>query len=171
MGMPRPCTPLPKNTEKHMHALLKKAKASWETRRIQCVLMRVSLKLSSQEIAPLVGLKPESVRRIWKRYLDEGDDALLGEKRGYARGNAYLTIDEEKDLLMLFLKKAEKGGIITTRHIHVALCDHIGMDIDSSTTSRMLKRHEWRKIVPLPEHPKGNKREREKFKKAFSPTR
>jgi len=152
-----------------MHELLRKAKRSWETRRIQCVLMRVSLKLSSQEIAPLVGLEPESVRRIWKRYLDEGDSALLGEKRGYARGNAYLTIDDEKDILMSFLKKAEQGNIITTRHIHVALCDRIGRNIDYSTTSRMLKRHGWRKIVPLPEHPKGNREEREKFKKAFSP--
>ena len=168
--MPRPCTPLPKNTEKHMQTLLRQATGSWETRRIQCVLMRASLQLSSEEIAPLVGLEPASVRRIWKHYLDEGDAALLGEKRGQARGNACLTLDDEKDFLMIFFRKAEQGNVVTASHIHTTLCNHLGRTIDPSTTFRMLKRHGWRKIVPLPEHPKGSKEERQKFKDAFSPT-
>lgn len=168
--MPRPLTPLPKNTERHMRALLQGATSTWETRRIQCVLMRVSLGMSSQDIAPLVGLHPDSVKHIWKRYLDEGDEALVGEQRGQARGNAYLTLDEEKDILASLLKRAERGQLITVRHVHAALCENVGKNVDPSTTYRLLQRHGWRKIVPLPEHPKGNRRHRKNFREAFSPT-
>lgn len=168
--MPRPPTPLSKNTEKHMRMLLKKATNTWETRRIQCVLMRASLDMSSNDIAPIVGLQPESVRRVWKRYLDEGDTALLGENRGRARGNAHLTLDEEKDLLASLLKRAQGGQLITVRHVHAAVCESVGTAVDLSTTYRLLKRHGWRKIVPLPEHPKGNRIRRETFTEAFSPT-
>ena len=169
--MPRPLTPLPRNTEKHMQELLQQATNTWETRRIQCVLMRVSLGMSSNDIAPLVGLHPDSIKHIWKRYLDEGDDALLGEKRGHARGNAHLTLSQEKNLLKAFLTRAERGQIVTVRHVHAAVCERIGQTVDPSTTFRMFRRHGWRKITPLPTHPKGNRKDREKFKESFSPTR
>lgn len=168
--MPRPLIPLPRNTEKHMRFLLRQAANAWEVRRIQCVLMRASLGMSSQDIAPLVGLHPDSVKHIWKRYLDEGDAALLGEHRGQARGNAHLTLDREKDILSSFLKKAEQGQLITARQLHAAVCASVGKEVHPSTTYRMLKRHDWRKIAPLPTHPKGNPKQRKNFKKAFSPT-
>lgn len=169
--MPRPLTPLPKNTEQHLRSLLRCSSGMWESRRIQCVLMRVSLGMSSKDIAPLVGLHPDSVRHIWKRYLDGGDAALLGEKRGNARGHAHLTLDREKDILSSFLRKAEQGQLITAQQLHAAICAAVGKNVDLSTTYRMLARHGWRKIVPLPAHPKGDPEKRRKFRRAFSPTR
>ena len=169
--MPRPLTPLPKNTEKHMQELLKQAVNAWEVRRIQCILMRTAREMPSQDIAPLVGLQPASVRRIWKRYLDEGDAALIGEKRGKARGHAHLTIAQEKKLLQPLIRRAEQGQLLTVRLAHVAVCKAVGEDVDFSTTYRMLARHGWRKIVPLSEHPKGDKEARETFRESFSPTR
>ena len=169
--MPRPSTPLHKNTEKHMQQLLRKAANAWEVRRIQCVLMRAARDMTSDDIAPLVGLQPESVRRIWKRYLDEGDTALIGENRGKARGNAHLTLAQEKKILHPLIGRAGRGQLITIRTAHAAVCKTVGKHVDLSTTYRMLSRHGWRKIVPLPTHPNGNAEARERFKEAFSPTR
>lgn len=170
-GMARPLTPLHKNTEKHMRELLRQTTNGWEIRRIQCVLMRASLGMSSQDIAPLVGLHEGSVRRIWQHYLDEGDGALLGEHRGKARGNAHLTLAKEKSILHPLIRKAERGQLITIRAVHAAVCKNVGKDVNLSTTYRMLSRHGWRKIVPLPTHPKGNPHAREQFQESFSPTR
>jgi hypothetical protein len=133
--------------------------------------MRASLSMSSGDIAPLVGLHPGSVRRIWKEYLDSGDSALLGEERGKARGNAHLTIAQEWHMLRPFLKKAGAGSLITIKDVHTAVCVTTGKNVSPVTTYRMLARHGWRKIVPLPTHPKGDPARRERFKKSFSPTR
>jgi transposase len=167
--MARPLTPLPKNTEKHMLNLLKKSSSIWEHRRIQCILFRTQ-GMSAEHTARLVGLHPASVWRIWSAYLQDGEKALLGEKRGKVRGNAHLTIKQEEKILRSFLRKSDCGQLVTISQVHIALCNKLKKEVDESTTYRMLKRHGWRKIVPLPEHPKGNKEEREKFKKAFSPT-
>lgn len=154
-----------------MRTLLPQAETVWELRRIQCVFLRAAEGKSAEEIAPMVGLHPGSVWRIWSLYMKEGDAALLGEKRGRARGNAHLTLEEERDILMSFLKKAGHGQLLTVRRVHAAVCQKIGRAVDPSITYRMLHRHGWRKITPLPTHPRGNGRKRERFRRAFSPTR
>ena len=168
--MPRPCTDLPTRTEKRMRALLRETDSIWEMRRIQCVLLRVSEEKTAEQIAPVVGLHPGSVWRIWSLYMKNGEAALLGEQRGRARGNAHLTLAQEKGILSSLLKQATRGKLLTIRDVHAAVCRKAGEDVDMSTTYRMLKRHKWRKIVPLPTHPKGNAKIREAFKESFSPT-
>lgn len=169
--MPRPCADLPPRTEKRMRALLRTTNSIWEMRRIQCVLLRVSEEKTAEQIASIVGLHPGSVWRIWSLYMKKGESALLGEHRGRARSNAHLTLRQEKDILSSLTKKAERGKLLTIRDVHDAVCEKIGNAVDLSTAYRMLKRHRWRKIVPLPTHPKGNGEVREDFKESFSPTR
>jgi len=154
-----------------MRALLRETTSIWEMRRIQCVLLRVSDEKTAEQIAPIVGLHPGSVWRIWSLYMKNGEAALLGERRGRARGNAHLTLIQEKNVLSSLLKQATRGKLLTIHDVHVAVCRKAEEDVDLSTTYRMLKRHKWRKIVPLPTHPKGNATMRETFKKSFSPTR
>lgn len=154
-----------------MRALLRETNSIWEMRRIQCVLLRVSEEKTAEQIAPIVGLHPGSVWRIWSLYMKKGEEALVGEKRGRARGNAHLTLMQEKEILSSLVKKAERGKLLTMRDVHHAVCGKAGGAVDLSTTYRMLKRHRWRKIVPLPTHPKGNADAREHFKESFSPTR
>jgi hypothetical protein len=102
--------------------------------------------------------------------MKNGEEALLGEQRGRARGNAHLTLAQEKGILSSLLKQATRGKLLTIRDAHAAVCKKAGETVDLSTTYRMLKRHKWRKIVPLPTHPKGDAKIREAFKESFSPT-
>lgn len=167
--MARPCTPLPKQTERRMRALLRETKTAKELRRVQCILLRCEGKPSS-DIGEIVGMHPDSVRHVWSEYLERGEQVLMGENRG-GRHRSHLTLKEETKLLQVFFRQAKCGQLITIRRFHAAVCSEIGKKVAPSTTYRMLHRHGWRKIVPLPTHPKGSREEREKFKEAFSPTR
>lgn len=170
--MPRPCTPLPKNTESHMRTLLRShAKTARDVQRIQCILFRVAEQYTSEKTSKMVGLSTSSVKRIWSAYLHEGDDALIGENRGKARGNAYLSLKEEEDFLKPFLRKALKGELVTVRSVHDTLRKKIGSNVHVVTTYRILARHNWRKAVPKPRHPDADPAAQEEFKASFFPDR
>lgn len=166
--MPRPCTPLPKDTEKKLRLLLRtQAKTARDVKRIQCVLHRVAEHYTAEKTGRLVGYGEATVKRIWSAYLRDGEAALLGEKRGRARSAAHLTMEEEEELLLPIRKKAARGHVTTAREIHEAHGKKVGKPLDATVTYRLLKRHGWRKIVPLPHHPKGNAAARSEFKAFF----
>src|SRR3989338_11138961 len=106
-AMPRPCTPLPPDTEKNLRVLLQtKAKTSRDARRVQCLLYRVAEQYTAEKIGRLVGYSEVTVKRIWSAYLRDGETALIGEKRGRVRAAAHLTLKQEQALLRPIQKKA-----------------------------------------------------------------
>ena len=150
--------------------MLKGAKNKWEHRRIQCVLLRVSQKMTAEKVGEIVGIHTASVWRIWSRYLHGGMQAVVGEKRG-GRYRASLTKKEEKIMLKPFEKRAAKGELVTIREVHEAVCRKSGNKTAPSTTYRMLHRHGWRKVTPRLHHPKGNIEAQEHFKVFFPQNR
>lgn len=159
-----------KETEKEIRAMLKASKSKWEQRRIQCILLRISHKLTAEKVGSMVGIHTASVWRIWSRYLKGGMKAVIGEKRG-GRYHVCLTEKEERVLLKPFEKSAAAGQLVTIRKIHKAVCMKSGKGVAPSTTYRMLHRHGWRKVVPRPSHPKSNPEEQENFKVFFPQNR
>lgn len=170
--MPRPCTPLQKDTERKLRLLLRtKAKTARDVKRIQCVLHRVAEQYTAEKTGRLVGCGEATVKRVWSAYMREGASALIGEKRGHARSAAYLTMREEEMLLLPMQKKAVRGHVTTVREIHAAHSKKVGKPLDFTSTYRLLRRHGWRKIVPLPHHPKGDATAREEFQAFFPQSR
>jgi transposase len=168
ISMPRPCTPLPHDTEKKLRLLLRtKAKTARDAKRIQCVLHRVAEHYTAEKTGRLVGCGEATVKRIWSAYLRDGEASLIGEKRGRVRSAAHLTMEEEQALLRPIRKKAVQGHVTTARDIHAAHSKKVGKLLDETVTYRLLKRHGWRKIVPLPHHPKGDSAAREEFRAFF----
>jgi transposase len=158
----------PPGTFERMKVLLGEAKKASELKRIQCVLLG-SQKISSPQIAPLVGLNSVNIRRIWDRYRAEGESALLRERRGGSRGSAHLTLEEEAEFLKSFLEKSKQGGILIVSEIHEAYEAHVGEEIHLSLIYRLLHRHGWRKIAPRPHHPKRNVEKQEEWRGSFPP--
>jgi transposase len=166
--MPRPCTPLPNNTEQKLRMLLRtKAKTARDAKRIQCVLCRVAEHYTAEKTGRHVGYGEATVKRIWSAYLREGEASLIGEKRGRVRAAAHLTTAQEQALLQPIKSKAARGHVTTAREIHEAHRKIVGKPLDRTVTYRLLKRHGWRKIVPLPHHPKGDPTAREEFRAFF----
>jgi transposase len=161
MRKPQPLKP---ESKERLSLLLKKSETKLEFQRIQCLWLRSSLGLSSQDIATAIGWNPSSVRRIQASYLKEGETALLVNDRG-GRHRENMSIEEEKELLEPFFREAKKGKVLVVKEIKLSYEDKVGYKVAKSTIYRMLVRHGWRKISPGPHHPKAYPAKQKEFKK------
>lgn len=121
----------------------------------------------ASEIAQHTGVSLGTVHRVISKYNLKGTIALETPGKG-GRRNCYLTFEEEKEFLATFFQKAAKGKIPTVKEIKLAFEKRIGQSVNKTTIYRLLDRHQWRKIVPRPCHPKGYPSEREAFKKTLN---
>ena len=151
-----------------MKSLLKQTKTASEVKRVQCILLG-SLGMISDDVAPIVGFTATYVRTVWRSYRIKGDSALLGENRGACRGRAHFTLDDEAAFLKPFFAQAIAGKILIVSEIQDAYEKLIGMEVHHSIVYNLLDRHNWRKIVPRPAHPKTDFDEQEAFKDAIFP--
>ena len=65
-----------------------------------------------------------------------------------------LSIDEEKKLLSYFEEKANKGQLITVKEIEQEYIKLVEHSIATGQIYKVLKRHNWRKVMPRSKHPK-----------------
>lgn len=137
--------PLKSDAKERLFLQLKESKTKRRFQRVQCLWLRESLGLSSQEIATAIGWNPSSVRRFQARCLKEGESAFEINERG-GRNRENMSIEEEKELLKPFFQKAEKEGVLVVKEIKLAYEDKIGYEVPKSTVYRMLFRHGWRKV-------------------------
>jgi transposase len=93
--------------------------------------------------------------------------AFSGPGKGKSRSNFHLSYEEEVKFLSKFVNRARRGLVTTTGEIRRAFDMKIGKQVHASVISRLLKRHQWRKLEPHREHPKKNKQKQESFKKNF----
>jgi transposase len=120
--------------------------------------------LGNKEIGLIVESHPDVVSRWVCNYLKHGLTALMNGKRGGNRRN--MTLDEESKFIASFKEKAEKGQLVTVKEIKVAYCEKIGHKCGNGQIYRVLKRQQWRKVVPRKEHPnKASEAEIEASKK------
>ncbi|HQH51961.1 MAG TPA: winged helix-turn-helix domain-containing protein [Candidatus Hydrogenedentes bacterium] len=160
----RPARPMPRRAEKELRGLLAAAKSRAQYQRVQCVWLRATLGLSSEEVARAIGWHPASVRRVQAAYLREGIRALSTQGRG-GRRHENLSLEEENALLDAFTPLAEQGGILEVSAVKAAYEVRLGHRVPKSTVYRMLKRHGWRKIAPRPKHPQSEPARQQAFKK------
>ncbi|MDY6843772.1 MAG: winged helix-turn-helix domain-containing protein [Thermodesulfobacteriota bacterium] len=160
----RPQRPINEEAKESLKELLKKTKAKADFQRVQCVWLRATFGMSSDQIAAAVGYSPATVKKLWSEYFTKGEKILIGQGRG-GRRRANLSLEEEKRLLGDFFEKEGKGGVLIVAEVKVAYEEAIGHSVPKSTIYRMLARHGWRKIAPRPRHPKFDPQKMEDFKK------
>lgn len=76
---------------------------------------------------------------------------------------------EERQLIDSFKEKARRGQIATAIQIQQADEQQCGFPVHKTTIYRLLERHQWRKIVPRPSHPKKDPSAVDEFKKTSPP--
>ncbi|GAH56412.1 unnamed protein product, partial [marine sediment metagenome] len=69
---------------------------------------------------------------------------------------AYITFEQEKELLEDLKQKALNGQIITVSDIKLVVEKRIGHHVSDDYLWDLLKRHDWQKKAPRPKHPKGD---------------
>jgi transposase len=158
--------PLPEGTAERLAVLLQEATSKAEYQRIQCVWLRAALGLRATQMATALGWQVGSVRQVHSDYLRHGE-AVLRSKPSGGRHHQNLTVEQEKKLLLPFLKQAEAGGVLVVAPVQAAYEAAVGRPVHHSVVYRALHRPGWRKIMPRPRHPKGDEAVREAFKKSY----
>jgi transposase len=104
------------------------------------------------EIAKITKYSTGRVSAICCDYAKNGISEFLQENRiGGNRRN--ITVEEESEILRKFKDLAAKGNVITVAQIKAAYEEKVGHKIGGGQIYRVLKRHEWRKIMPRSKHP------------------
>jgi len=151
-------------TLKQIDEKIKATVGFWRVKRWMVIRHAVANPATAKEIGINTGMAEQSVHNLVAAYNREGEKAVETKGKGQ-RQKANLTLEEEQEFLKPFFEKAEKGQIATTAEIHESLNQHLKKTVHESTVYRLLKRHNWRKIVPRPTHPKTDKEKQEEFKK------
>jgi len=158
--------PQQKYSEDQRKEVRKAYRASKDTReqiRLLCLRLRIERGYSAIQIAGLADCSEGLVKKVIGDYSREGLGGVLRGQFGGNRRN--LSLDAETALLAPFLAKAEKGQILIVSDIQKAYESALGRTVPNSTIYRMLDRHNWRKVMPRPRHPKANPEEQEAYKK------
>ena len=61
---------------------------------------------------------------------------------------------QEEALLEPFMAQAEKGQMLDTAELEKRYEEAVGHRIGSGQIYRVLKRHDWRKVMPRSKHPR-----------------
>ena len=131
--------------------------------RMTMVLLRES-GLTQPEIAEALGSSLSTVNRAHMAY-DEGGIKALKPKPNPARKHQNMTLAEEKNFLKHFTKRAGAGEMLNIQEIKIAYEKAIGHETSNSTIYGLLDRHDWRKLMPRPFHPKRDLVAQKAFKK------
>ena len=118
------------------------------------------------EIALHTGTSKRTVYQVVSDYNRKGIEGIETPGKG-GRRRGYMSLAEEKKFLTPFMDLAQKGLITTVTKIKQAYEAEIGQKVHQTTIYRLLKRHEWRKVMPRSHHPDADFEEQEEFKKQF----
>lgn len=147
-------------------ASLKSAVTADQLRAAQSVLLPLELGLSLVQTAQAIGRSVGATCKMRTTYC-----AVAAGKRPAAkskttlRNRAKATLEEEAAALDKVLHDAHLGGIVIIPRIKPLVEKALGKKIALSGLYRMLHRHDWRKLAPDTQHPKGDPQAREVWKK------
>jgi transposase len=126
-----------KNVEKRLKALLLHAEGK------KCI-----------EIAAKTDFAKSYISELVSKYCKFGLSAIV--ESHYGGNHRNLSFAEEEEMLQPFRKAAEAGQIVEVSEIKRAYEKRIGRSLDREHGQiyYVLKRHDWRKIMPRSRHPK-----------------
>lgn len=145
-------------------ARIKQCTEPWRIRRWQVIRCALVHPKPAAEIALEVGLARQSVHNLVAAYNRHGPPAVETPGHGQ-RQRAYLSLGQEQAVVSKFVRKSAVGQVSTGIQIKPALEKAVGRRVHKTTVYRILKRHQWRKVVPRPRHPAASVEEQAAFKK------
>ena len=150
---------------------IRKAKTADELRAAQAVVLPLELGLSIAQTAVATGRSVGVTCTMRTRYSKIARQEIaspVGKQQ--LRNRARLPLEEESAMLDEILEHATQGGVVIVPPLQEQFVEKLGKPVALSTIYRMLARHGWRKLAPDTEHPQGDAKAREDWKKN-SPTR
>lgn len=137
-----------------------------EYMKLQAINLFKMEKMEAGAVAKIVNKSVEIIYQWAHRYKKFGIEGLVNKPRG-GRKWSYLSLEEEENLLEELRKDATKGLVVVTKIVRKKAEEKLGKPVSADYAEDLLNRHNWRKIMPRPKHPKSTKEEQEKFKKKY----
>jgi len=120
----------------------------------------------AEEYALFLGVTKSKVYKVVEQYnkigADFTDDINWGGRR---LATSIMSFEEENKMMNDLKLKAVEGKILVAKHIKKVIEKKVGKQVSDDYIWDLFKRHNWKKKMPRPEHPKRNKVAQEEFKK------
>ena len=120
-------------------------------RRLQVILLSYE-GMSDKEIAEKLDYHPLRISQLRSMFKKQGAEEYARNK--YKGNHRSLSDAEEQEILNSFEEKAKQGQIVTVQDIKAAFDKRIGKDTGRGYIYMLLKRRNWRKVLPRAKHPK-----------------
>ena len=121
----------------------------WRVQKWLIVYNALKYPRKAEEISKHLAVSESLVHKTLSEYNRLGSSSIETKGKG-GRRNSYLSKDEESKFLESFILEAKRGYIATASEIQDSYEELIGHKVHKTTIYRLLERHDWRKIVPLP---------------------
>lgn len=120
-------------------------------KRLRAIELR-GLGKDNKEISQITGYEVNYISVLVGKYVRSGITSITSNRY---KGNRQLLSDEEElELLKPFIEKAEAGHVLEISEIRKAYEKKIGRKLNSNGhIYQVLKRHNFRKVMPRSKHP------------------
>ena len=120
----------------------------------------------AEEYAAFLGVTKSKIYKVVELYNKEGAGFTDNLKWGGRRSQtSHMSFEDEKKMMDDLKNKANDGKILVAKHIRKIVETKVGKAVSDDYIWDLFKRHNWKKKMPRPEHPKHNKSAQEEFKK------
>jgi transposase len=120
----------------------------------------------AEEYASFLGITKSKVYKVVQLYNKEGARFTENLNWGGRRSaTSHMSYEEEEKMMSELKMKAKDGKILVAKHIRKIIEAKVGKVVSDDYIWDLFKRHNWKKKMPRPEHPKRNKEAQEEFKK------
>lgn len=145
-------------------ARLKQETQAGRLRRWQVIRCALGHPRSAAAIARGVGLARPAVHNWVAADNRQGPQVLETPGQGQ-RQRASLSLEREQAIVAEFLQPRAKGRVRPGHQLKPVVGQAIGRRVHKTTVYRMLRRQQWREIVPRPRHPQARAEEQAAFTK------
>ena len=141
-----------KEDAKEIREKMKKCKNKNVYRRMEAVALRGEGK-SNEEIANITKYNSDWVSKLVSLFCRKGIEELAKDNRG-GDNHRNLSKEQEEEILGEFLKCAKAGQVITATEIKKKYDEVLGRETKPTFIYEVLKRNNWRMVMPRAKHPK-----------------
>lgn len=143
---------------------IKETTGFWRVQKWLIIYNAKNYPRKAEDIAKHLNVSRHLVHKTIFEFKKNGVQSIETAGKG-GRKNCYMSVEEELSFLSKYFESAKFGQIATVSEIKAGFEEKIGKIVNKTTIYRLLKRHNWRKIVPRSQHPKADVKLQEDFKK------
>ncbi len=134
-----------------IEAACKKNKNKRTEARLKVLSMRAEVK-SLKEISEVTGYHYAHVSKIVSAFVNHSLTSII--EINYPGNKRNMTYEHEAEILAPYLEKAEKGQLVSVAEIAESYQKAVEHPASPTQIYRVLRRHNWRKVMPRSRHPK-----------------